>query len=395
MKKNVPFIFIIILLAFGLRVYAALTLPTDYDEPVYYTAARYYAESIRNGQPQDIPLVEFNYEHPTLAKLVYGVALSALPSDGYISGDVWQFFMFQEPLPETWEPLKIFFLRLVSSTFGTMTVALLSLISPLAGLALAIDSFAIKFTSVIYLEAIPMFFALLATWLFSEGSKWMRTGEQVNLKGRGKELALLFFSSISLGLAAACKYQYGMVGIAIVLFYAIWILAKKPKELIRYLIPLVYGIIALGSFFAADPYLYSNPVSNLFHSLGFSFDYQNGEAVRVAGYPFFQPLIWLSQPVTNFLMGNSQPMPSRGTEFLFKLDTLIFILALIGLPKLFRDHPLFFTWLVAGLVFLLVWNTKWPQYSMLVIVPLCLSSSAGIKTIGSYLQKRFSRKASS
>lgn len=384
MKKKLIFAFIVVFLAFGLRVYAAMQLPTDYDEPVYYTAARYYAKAIQIDHLERITTQDFNYEHPVLAKLAYGAVLSALPDDGYITGEVWQLFMFQEPLVQTWDPFRLFLIRLVSVVFGTMAVALLAIISPVAALALAVDSIAIKYTSVIYLEAIPIFLTLLSVILFGEAIKWMKTKGNVSLKNHWKELLILFLSANCLGAAAACKYQYGVVGFAIFFFYLFWIIRYQPKDFARYGLLVGFIVIALASFVASDPYLYSDPVSNLSHSMAFSLDYKNGEAVRAAGYPFYQPLVWLSHSVHAFLNLPTQPMPSRGNEFLFRLDTLIFVLAIIGLPKLFKDHPLYFSWLVCGLLFLLVWTTKWPQYTMLVIVPLCLSASQGVSTILKY-----------
>ncbi len=381
MKKKIFFAVAIIFLAFTLRLYAAITLPTDYDEPVYYSAARLYAKAIQHNHPERIPSEEFNYEHPTLAKLTYGAVLSILPDDGFLSGDVWQKFMFQEPIDQTEDPLRLFVLRLVAVIFGTLAVALLVVVSPVAALALAVDTIAIKYTSVIYLEALPIFLSLASVVLINEGTKWMRIKENLNIKPRWKEFLLILLSAVCLGAAAACKYQYGIVGIAIMIFFAAWIIGCQPKEVKRYGILAGFSVIALAAFVLADPYLYSNPVEKLTHSLAYSLDYKNGETVREAGYPFYQPLVWLSRPVVAFVDREVQPMPSRGNEFLFLFDTLIFVLAILGLPKLFKDQPLYFSWLISGLLFLLIWNTKWPQYTMLIIVPLCLSSSQGINLI--------------
>ena len=74
-------------------------------------------------------------------------------------------------------------------------------------------------------------------------------------------------------------------------------------------------------------------------------------------------------------------MPSRGHEFIFQLDTLIFVLAITGLPRLFKNNPLVFTWLITSIVFLLMWNTKWPQYVLLVVGPICIAASDGVKTV--------------
>ncbi len=383
MKKKLIFGFIFVFLAFCLRVHAALTLPTDYDEPVYYTAARYYAKNIQQGYPERIPSVDFNYEHPVLAKLAYGSALSLLPTDGYITGEVWQLFTYQTPLLRTWKPINIFLLRLVSVAFGTMAVAALAIISPIAALALTIDSMCVKFTSVIYLEALPIFLSLLSVIFFSQAIPWLRSKEKLVGKKHLKEFLWLIFSAVFLGGATACKYQYGIVGLAIFLFYLIWVIPTQPRDWRKYALIAGFALISFASLIAADPYLYSDPINNLLHSMSFSMNYQNGETVNSAGYPFYQPFVWLTHSVNHFLNLDPQPIPARGNEFGFQLDTLVFILAVIGLLKLFKDHPLFFVWLIIGLTFLLIWNTKWPQYTMLVIVPLCLSCAEGVQTIWS------------
>lgn len=381
MKKKISMAAVAIILAFCLRLYAALNLPTDYDEPVYYTAARYYADAIRTGRLDQIPEIPFNYEHPLLAKIVYGAVLSILPSDGPLSDDVWEYFVPEEPLIQTRDPFRIFLLRLVSVFFGTLTVAVLALISPLAAIILAVHSLAIKYTSVIYLEALPACLTMASIGLFSASSGWIRKREKLSFGGQWKEISWLLVSALCLGAATACKYQYGIAGLAIFVFYLLWIIPCGPKDFARYALLAGFGMVALGSFIAADPYLHPAPLAKFITSTGFSLDYQGGGEVRNAGYSFYQPLTWLAQPVTAFVNHPNQPMPSNGSEFLFRLDSLFFVLGMIGLPRLYKNYPLFFTWLITGILFLLVWTTKWPQYSMLVVGPLCLSASEGAKSM--------------
>ena len=50
---------------------------------------------------------------------------------------------------------QVLVLRMISALLGAAAVFLLCLIHPLAGLFLALDTFGIKYTSVIYLEALP------------------------------------------------------------------------------------------------------------------------------------------------------------------------------------------------------------------------------------------------
>ena len=72
-------------------------------------------------------------------------------------------------------------------------------------------------------------------------------------------------------------------------------------------------------------------------------------------------------------------------------DLVIFFLAVIGLPALYRKNKPMFLWLVVGLAFLLLWNTKWPQYTLLVLAPLCVSAASGFEFIRSRISAFWGR----
>jgi 4-amino-4-deoxy-L-arabinose transferase-like glycosyltransferase len=65
------------------------------------------------------------------------------------------------------------------------------------------------------------------------------------------------------------------------------------------------------------------------------------------------------------------------------VDTPIFMLALIGLPRLMIRKRFYFYWLFIALMFLLAWNTKWPQYALVVLPPMSVSASEGLNTVWS------------
>jgi hypothetical protein len=72
-------------------------------------------------------------------------------------------------------------------------------------------------------------------------------------------------------------------------------------------------------------------------------------------------------------------------DYFVLADSLIFILGLVGLPALFKKNMPMFCWLLVGMIFLLLWRTKWPQYVMLVLPAFCLSAAYGFECIRSYL----------
>jgi hypothetical protein len=69
------------------------------------------------------------------------------------------------------------------------------------------------------------------------------------------------------------------------------------------------------------------------------------------------------------------------SAFVLNVDALISVLALLGAPGLFRKQPIFFCWLATGLVFLLAWTTKWPQYTLIVLAPYSMAAAEGTRTV--------------
>ena len=59
-------------------------------------------------------------------------------------------------------------------------------------------------------------------------------------------------------------------------------------------------------------------------------------------------------------------------------DLVIAVLAVVGLPRLWREQRVFALWLLLGLAFLLVWPTKWPQYVLMVSAPIALAGALGL-----------------
>jgi hypothetical protein len=173
------------------------------------------------------------------------------------------------------------------------------------------------------------------------------------------------------------------VGIAI-LIAAIAQGWKKPLPLLLGLA--AWSFLSLGFFFLLDPILWHAPLSRLAASVQFNLNYSAGQHVQEVGYPFWQPFKWLALSIPQ--------QPTSPTAFFVKpgdfwlpADSLVFILSLLGLPVLFRKNRLMFIWLVVGLAFLLIWNTKWPQYILIVLAPFCLSAAYGFRTILAYLLK--------
>jgi len=362
----------ITLLALGLRSYAAIHLNVDYDEPVYLGAALRYSNFIRDGQYTLLAWDEKVYEHPALYKIVYSTALLSQPRlEKLYDKDLTRLTPIASAPARDWNMVG----RWVSVFFGTAAVTVLTLVNPLAGLLLGIHSLSIKYTSEVYLEALPLLTSLLSLLAYQ---RWFSQVRE-NLVSPKKGIIWLALSAFFLGMTAAGKYIYCVVGLAITIHFLIAIARKQIPA--RYLTLLIgWGVVAIAMFFVFDPYLWPHPTSRLIKTLTFHYRYQESEFVQNFHYPFWQPFRWLS----NFFAYYN---PNPASAFPFQMDPVIFVLALIGLPRLLQRRPIFFIWLITGIVILLVWSTKWPQYTLIVIIPFCVAAAEGMFTILSLLRK--------
>jgi 4-amino-4-deoxy-L-arabinose transferase-like glycosyltransferase len=324
-----------------------------------------YAKFIRNGEIKSIAWYRNNFEHPSLGKIIYALGLIS-------NNPVEQFY------PKDFELLKpvsidaqryVFAVRRLSAIFGVLTVFFSALLNPLAALFLAVHTTAVHFTSVYYLDAVASFFASLSMFSYLHWKNKRPPNFHQQLINTGSDF-WLWVSFAFIGLTAASKYVYALIGIVIILDY---FLDMQENHQFSKTAFLKLGLLGLGSiilFYVFNPMIWRKPVALLVESLQYHFTYSVSENVARYGYPFWQPLIWLT--------GQQEWYKPA---FLIQLDPVIMFLAALGLPSLYKKwRPIFF-WLVIGLVFLLIWNTKWPQYIMMIVTPLCFSAAEGVRLI--------------
>jgi len=181
--------------------------------------------------------------------------------------------------------------------------------------------------------------------------------------------AWLVVSAVFLGLTAASKYLYCLVAIAILID---WFMdAKQENNLNGFLRhSALWGVIAVAIFFAADPYLWPNPIGRLQESVFYHAGYAAGASeVQGANFPFWQPFVWL----------NMSPTAWHRDVFVIAPDLLITILAAFSFIQLWKKKRVYALWLGIAICFLLLWPTKWPQYILVLTVPLSLAAA---ETIG-------------
>lgn len=347
-------------LALALRAQAVAQLPIDYDEDDYMRAAQQYATALQRGGAREIAqaLTTQNYrpEHPQLMKLVLALPLAGLPPiDEIPDRDTSTPPAQIDPyLPRTHlEPV-----RWLAATLAVLGVFALALLDPLAGAALAVHSYHVKYGAQVMLESLPALTALLCVMAFPTP---LRAGRR------------LWLSALLLGLTAAGKYLYAVAGIALMLHALMHEIASARKLRPQPLFALaLWGGLALATFVAVQPWLWPDVIGRLRDSLLFHQGFAQGEQVQRAGLPWYQPLNYLIATLPAMNMA-----PARAFGVL--LDPLLTVLALAGLSRAWRTRRVYVIWFVVGLGFLLVWNTKWPQYMMTLSAPLGVLAACGAR----------------
>ncbi len=241
-----------------------------------------------------------------------------------------------------------------------------ALVSPLGALWLAFDTYHAKYTAQAYVEGLPGLFAILAVLLFERA---LRRREPPGLLPGPPTLspAPLLAAAVLVGLAAAGKYPYGLVLLATFLPFLIqrghhrpWLLAGA-------------GATVLLAFLAADPFLWNDTLDRLWNSVAFHFQYTQTEHVKKSGLPWWYQLYYLTR---------STPVGWHPGVFPFGwLDLLLLPAAALGVPYAARHRPVWLAWAVVGLLFLLAWPTKWPQYTLLARPPLTVLAGLGLVAV--------------
>ncbi len=337
--KRWQIIVLVVFLGLLVRIWAAWQLPIDIDEPTYLKAGQAYAQLIKSGNIQGLIDYQFNQEHPPLVKLTY-----SLP------------YLFIEP--KFGSTTEFYIDRAFSVFWGSLAVLVLALIDPLAGFFLAMDSMVIKYTSETYLEALPLFFAVLAVYTLRRS--FQKPGNN----------RWFWLAAIALGIAISGKYLYGLVGFALLAQFLIF-KKYRVKDIV------LFFLAACLTFWAFDPHLWTDPVNRLFGSLTFHLNYTQGADVLLVNYPWYQPLNWITASV-----------PWHPNVFFFPtLDLVIFILTLAGLVFEWRKFIWVAAWIGTNFLTLLAWPTKWPQYTLILIPALCLAASFGLRWLIVWFRK--------
>ena len=352
--------FLVVLLAVGIaynfRSHAAKTLSIDFDEDDYLRAGQEFAHLIRTSDWRGFLDTNYRPEHPPLAKIIVGLSILSAPEKPLVPDAA------TTAEPNRYLPRDLVRpARTLNTIFGTLTVLLLALVNPLAGVFLAFHTFTIKYVSQIMLEAFPALTSFLMALTYLQWKK--AKSSRVN--------AWLMASAVFLGLTAASKYLYGVVAIAILVD---WYLDAKEETSTRVFLrnTVLWGLLGVVVFFALNPYLWPDPIGRIRESVFYHAGYAASAAeVEDASFPAWQPFYWLF----------FSPYWWHEGVFPFPFDLIITLFALVGLKRLWTKERLYVLWLSIAMLFLLVWPTKWPQYILVLTVPLSLAAAEGVLVI--------------
>jgi hypothetical protein len=324
-----------------LRIHVVQTAPEEVDENNYLAPAVDFRRAIDRGDWESITKVERNFEHPPLVKFLYSLTLdqaelNQLPED--FGGD------FLNQMPRSLENA-----RWQAALAGMVSVGGMTLLNPLAGLVMAIQSMLVYYTGVAYLDALPMMFTVLMAWFYT----------------RQPQRKLDFWlAAVCLGAAAAGKYPFAFGGLIIVI-HALFYRLVRIRNLA------LWGLLALGTFYLLNPYLWTDPIGRLTDQLTFHQDYASGR-----NYSLHIPWQQMIFPRQDIRYDEGLLLPAG-------IDVLIFLLAVPGSILLLRQKSVFGWWLVAGMIFLMLWRAQWIQHNMIIAVPYCMSVAENLKWIGS------------
>ncbi len=335
-------VWVCMLVAAILRVWAATGLPMDADEGIYLKSAEHYASAIRDGRLHALMDQPHNPEHPAGVKLLHGIALVPLGEDAGLV-----------------ERLAV--VRGVEAAGGVALAGLLAGVHPVAGLTAAVHTLPAKYTSQGYLEAWPMVFMLLALLA------WDRVRA-----GAGRRWALCL--GLALGATASGKLLHVLPGLLLVL-HLVW---SRPRAVVS-----VLGA-GLCAMLLLDPGLWLDPWGRF--------------AGRLAHHSAYVPDV--EQPWWLPIQALSGMLPTRWhpSVFAWTLDPPLPWLGLVGLSLASArpgpDRPLArmsLAWMLVCAGVLFVWPTRWAQHALVLVVPIAIGMGCFVRHAPSSVRLRSKR----
>ena len=293
----------------------------DADEPIYLAASIEAGESFRDRNWSRLSNPRLNPEHPGLVKTLNGIVLTRSPDP-------------QDLI------MGLATVRGLSVMAGLGAVALAAAVHPLAGLALATHTIHAKYSSQGYLESLPMLWMALAMLL-----GWRHRHDE--------EARAWWLVGGCWGAALAGKWLHGFPGLALLFFIPGWRVRARVV------------LTATAGWILLDPTMWSGPIDSVLQKIELHRAYAEGLTTQTT---------WMA-PLLSLVSGG--PARWHPEVFPVSLDPVWGGLAVVSLWRARREafSRYLLAWMAVPLAVMMFWGTRWPQHTMVLVMPLCLSLS--------------------
>ena len=314
-------VIVAVLAAVLVRLPASTTLTMDADEPIYLAASIEAGESFRDRNWSRLSNPRLNPEHPGLVKTLNGIVLTRSPDP-------------QDLI------MGLATVRGLSVMAGLGAVALAAAVHPLAGLALATHTIHAKYSSQGYLESLPMLWMALAMLL-----GWRHRHDE--------EARAWWLVGGCWGAALAGKWLHGFPGLALLFFIPGWRVRARVV------------LTATAGWILLDPTMWSGPIDSVLQKIELHRAYAEGLTTQTT---------WMA-PLLSLVSGG--PARWHPEVFPVSLDPVWGGLAVVSLWRARREafSRYLLAWMAVPLAVMMFWGTRWPQHTMVLVMPLCLSLS--------------------
>lgn len=330
----------------------------DVDEPIYLDRALFYQDAIGRLDLLSIITDPVNIEHPLWGKFLFTFGIWMFGEDSL--------FGFSD----------LFAARLISVLLGAgVSVLLLLYVNRVSAYVWILSSWAMKYTAEVYLEAAVTFFSVFALITYAMSIQDART----------LQVRLFLLSGVLASLAFTSKYTGILAGVVIFIHFSFQQNSSNTDVSMQSskVLAIVQGIrmqLAWMSTFLITAVL-SNPRMllplNFLESLRFHYLYSTQDNVQNTD-PFGQ---------FSWLFGGSNPTAWHGKFLLTYFDHVFFLLGLVGVVTYFSHRAyqeinasqravldVLGYYFIVYSIFLITWQTKWPQYLVGFMVPVSVFS---------------------
>ncbi len=340
------------LFAFAMRFDHGRSTGMEVDEYDYVPISMAFAHMMREGNWQGVIDFDAVYEHPRFSMALFAIVMNITHAESENDG--------------------VMAARMVVAICAGLLAAILAIRFPIAGIVWALFGLGWHYTSIAYLDSAMVLFGTSCVLAFDAAMRRapsLAPGTETEGPPSWKKLPWFWLaaSAACAGIAMSCKYLAAVAPLAVTVAFGLWLFQNRGRG--WKIIALVFAAYVAFSFlfmFASDWYLWSpDALTRLHDRLTFHQNFSSSELVERADFPWYQPILW------PWIYLDFDPLV--GWAWLDKSAT---ILGFLGLAIWWKREPRVLIVGVVTMLFLFVWNTKWPQYMVSMVPWLCIGTEA-------------------